>query len=411
MRAEGTVVSAEELLEKAWDENADPFTNAVRVAVMTLRRKLGDPPVIETVAGAGYRICGTPRSSARLALTYLGAAIVAALAVIGIWDHHPQPVVRPAGSRPRLCKSLRRSCRTAAPSSCSYDVWPTPARPPADRGCRAACCCGHWLAGGPALQPAARHRRDRARVRPAEHGPAHRVARRRRRAEGTGRRARRRAGPAGGRATRASAGSPRTPRTSCAPRWPSSGCSPRWRWRTRTRATDLRRLGAQLLRVNERNERLIEGLLVLAESDRGLPGKVPVRLDELARSVLDSHAELADKHRVELRQRLRARCRPRRPRAPGAPAREPGGERDQVQRARRLGRGDGRGAARAHRQQHRPARPGRRRCPRSSSRSAGWARPIGPARRRRGPGLVDRALNHHRPPAGRSTPGLAPKAA
>ena len=64
MRAEGTVVSPEELLEKAWDENADPFTNAVRVAVMTLRKKLGDPPVIETVAGAGYRICGAPRSSA-----------------------------------------------------------------------------------------------------------------------------------------------------------------------------------------------------------------------------------------------------------------------------------------------------------------------------------------------------------
>jgi DNA-binding response OmpR family regulator len=62
MRAEGTVVSPEELLEKAWDENADPFTNAVRVAVMTLRRKLGDPPVIETVAGAGYRICGAPLS-------------------------------------------------------------------------------------------------------------------------------------------------------------------------------------------------------------------------------------------------------------------------------------------------------------------------------------------------------------
>jgi DNA-binding response OmpR family regulator len=56
MRAQGTVVSTEGLLEKAWDENADPFTNAVRVAVMTLRRKLGDPPVIETVPGAGYRL-------------------------------------------------------------------------------------------------------------------------------------------------------------------------------------------------------------------------------------------------------------------------------------------------------------------------------------------------------------------
>ena len=56
MRAEGAIVSAEDLLEKAWDEHADPFTNAVRVAVMTLRRKLGEPQVIETVPGAGYRI-------------------------------------------------------------------------------------------------------------------------------------------------------------------------------------------------------------------------------------------------------------------------------------------------------------------------------------------------------------------
>jgi DNA-binding response OmpR family regulator len=55
MRNAGTVVSPEDLLEKAWDEHADPFTNAVRMAVMTLRRKLGDPPVIHTVSGAGYR--------------------------------------------------------------------------------------------------------------------------------------------------------------------------------------------------------------------------------------------------------------------------------------------------------------------------------------------------------------------
>ncbi|HEY4459166.1 MAG TPA: response regulator transcription factor [Pseudonocardiaceae bacterium] len=58
MRAEGTVVSPEQLLEKAWDEHADPFTNAVRVAVMTLRRKLGSPPLIHTVPGAGYRFDG-----------------------------------------------------------------------------------------------------------------------------------------------------------------------------------------------------------------------------------------------------------------------------------------------------------------------------------------------------------------
>jgi DNA-binding response OmpR family regulator len=51
------VVSTEELLERAWDENVNPFTNSVRVAIMTLRRKLGDPQPIETVTGVGYRLC------------------------------------------------------------------------------------------------------------------------------------------------------------------------------------------------------------------------------------------------------------------------------------------------------------------------------------------------------------------
>ncbi|OZV81015.1 DNA-binding response regulator [Micromonospora echinospora] len=56
LRADGAVVSAEELLERAWDEHIDPLTNVLRVTVMKLRRKLGEPPVIETVPGAGYRI-------------------------------------------------------------------------------------------------------------------------------------------------------------------------------------------------------------------------------------------------------------------------------------------------------------------------------------------------------------------
>jgi DNA-binding response OmpR family regulator len=56
LRADGAVVSAEQLLERAWDEHIDPFTNVVRVIMMTLRRKLGPPPVIETVPGVGYRI-------------------------------------------------------------------------------------------------------------------------------------------------------------------------------------------------------------------------------------------------------------------------------------------------------------------------------------------------------------------
>src|SRR3954465_13823863 len=54
--AEGGVVSAEELLARAWDENADPFTNAVRITVSALRKRLGEPQIIATVPGVGYRI-------------------------------------------------------------------------------------------------------------------------------------------------------------------------------------------------------------------------------------------------------------------------------------------------------------------------------------------------------------------
>ena len=56
LAAQGRVVSAEELLARVWDENADPFTGAVRITMSRLRAKLGHPPVIETVAKAGYRI-------------------------------------------------------------------------------------------------------------------------------------------------------------------------------------------------------------------------------------------------------------------------------------------------------------------------------------------------------------------
>ncbi len=58
--AEGGVISAEELLERAWDENADPFTNAVRITVSTLRKRLGEPWLIATVPGVGYRIDTEP---------------------------------------------------------------------------------------------------------------------------------------------------------------------------------------------------------------------------------------------------------------------------------------------------------------------------------------------------------------
>jgi DNA-binding response OmpR family regulator len=56
LAAQGRVVSAEELLERVWDEMADPFSSAVKVTMSRLRRKLGDPPLIETVSQAGYRV-------------------------------------------------------------------------------------------------------------------------------------------------------------------------------------------------------------------------------------------------------------------------------------------------------------------------------------------------------------------
>ncbi len=56
MAAEGAAVSAEELLERVWDEQTDPFTNVVRMTIMTLRRKLGEPQVVDTVIGVGYRM-------------------------------------------------------------------------------------------------------------------------------------------------------------------------------------------------------------------------------------------------------------------------------------------------------------------------------------------------------------------
>ncbi|WP_405139490.1 response regulator transcription factor [Sphaerisporangium sp. NBC_01403] len=60
MAAQGGVVSAETLLEKAWDEHADPFTNAVRIAISALRRKLGEPALLHTMTGVGYYLAPAP---------------------------------------------------------------------------------------------------------------------------------------------------------------------------------------------------------------------------------------------------------------------------------------------------------------------------------------------------------------
>ena len=60
LRASPAFLSAEDLLEQVWDEYADPFTNTVTVTIGRLRRKLGEPPVITTMPGVGYRIVGGP---------------------------------------------------------------------------------------------------------------------------------------------------------------------------------------------------------------------------------------------------------------------------------------------------------------------------------------------------------------
>ena len=62
MRASPAYLSVEDLLEQVWDENADPFTKTVQVTIGRLRRKLGEPPIIETLAGAGYRVGRTESS-------------------------------------------------------------------------------------------------------------------------------------------------------------------------------------------------------------------------------------------------------------------------------------------------------------------------------------------------------------
>ena len=98
--AEGGVVSAEELLERAWDENADPFTNAVRITVSALRKRLGEPWLIATVPGVGYRIDTAPDRGAertvdrapglsvrlKLTLSYAGFLMLAgALLLAAVW--------------------------------------------------------------------------------------------------------------------------------------------------------------------------------------------------------------------------------------------------------------------------------------------------------------------------------------
>ena len=156
--AEGGVVSAEELLERAWDENADPFTNAVRITVSALRKRLGEPWVIATVPGVGYRIdagrerrgaattvARPPGLSVRLKLTLSYAGVPhgrrhrAARGRVGL----PAALrARPGGiRRPRAARApTAPTCSTRSPRaavvgwrSCSCSAWSA-------AGCSPAAC-------------------------------------------------------------------------------------------------------------------------------------------------------------------------------------------------------------------------------------------------------------------------------
>ena len=155
---EGGVVSAEELLERAWDENADPFTNAVRITVSALRKRLGEPWLIATVPGVGYRIDAGPDAGAvaggevdrprglsvrlKLTLSYAGFLMIAgALLLATVWvfllryvpdqvSSVPAPSVRIAQTfwmrsprgRPRhwrSCSSSGSSVDGSSPAGCS----------------------------------------------------------------------------------------------------------------------------------------------------------------------------------------------------------------------------------------------------------------------------------------------------
>jgi two-component system, OmpR family, response regulator VanR len=123
--AEGGVVSAEELLARAWDENADPFTNAVRITVSGLRKRLGEPWLIATVAGVGYRIDTTPdtghRGGEHLALGE-GSGANGSLCLVGIGLDHLGRLPGWQGGEMELTTTARRIAGAYQPSHRYYRV-------------------------------------------------------------------------------------------------------------------------------------------------------------------------------------------------------------------------------------------------------------------------------------------------
>ena len=243
LAARGAVVSSEELLDRVWDENADPFTTTVRVTVMTLRRKLGEPGAgrdrgrrrlpgagwSRPRCGRGVRVIRWPRPALtlrlRLTLLYGGLLAVVAATLLGaavvVLDRALRSLPQfPPGVRLRFgdgtsltaaqfSELVRDSARGELLRSAGLVFAVT-----ALVGVAAA-----YVLAGRALQPVSRVTSTARRLSRGDAGPADRAGRAAGRAQGAGRHVRRDAGPAGRRVRQPAPVRRERQRTSCAPRW------------------------------------------------------------------------------------------------------------------------------------------------------------------------------------------------
>ena len=302
--AEGGVVSAEELLERAWDENADPFTNAVRITVSALRKRLGEPWLIATVPGAGYRIDAGPTAASvgrepglsvrlKLTLSYAGFLMVAGvllLAVVLVFllryvpDRRHVAAGAPAARalRPRPVRPLARlrpqgGAGAGVPAGVRAGRRVDPRRPDARPARRAS------------PTPRARPRAGRSRT-----GSSCRAAAT---SSGSSPTPSTRCSPGSRRTSPSSGGSRPTPPTSCAPRWRPprrSSTSP-----ARTPTHDPGELVERLHAVNARAIDLTEALLLLSRADQRSFARERVDLSLLAEEAAETLLPLAEKRGVD----------------------------------------------------------------------------------------------------------------
>ena len=304
MGADGAVVSAEDLLERAWDEHADPFTATVRVT-----DRPAAPQARRPAADRDRRRRGVPavrprwkHPSIRLRLT-----LVYAVVLVGDLRRAPRAQLRAALQQPlrpdrpgpaaTRRPPSRRAVRRNRPDDHRRASCDQLSRPADGTGCAPTRCCNtagtsaialavtavaglgvSWLVAGRMLRPlrtltAATRRisQDRLHERIALDRPA-------RRAQGAGRHLRRDGGPAGSLLRQPAQVRRRRRHTSCAPRWRSSVPAPRCSWPSgSTTPEQWEAMARRMLTATGRAERMLDGLLALARSDSGVIAGEPLR--------------------------------------------------------------------------------------------------------------------------------------